>query len=95
MNAKYRDKTVYVHVLDWSPRRGRRGPSTAQPHADQPDTLILPALKEKIVSVRVLTGNGTGAFTQSDNQVTITLPADQHDDLDTIFALDCDNNVEP
>jgi len=93
----YRDKTVYVHVLDWSPRRasGRREPLAAQSRADQPDTLILPALTQKILAARVLTGNGKAAFTQSDNQVTITLPVDQHDALDTILALDCDSNVEP
>jgi len=92
--ATCRGKTVYVHILSWTPpARGPRGAATAP--AASPDTLILPALQQKIVAVRVLTGDGKATFTQSPAQVTLTLPVDKHETVDTIIALDCQTNVEP
>jgi alpha-L-fucosidase len=59
------------------------------------DTLVLPALKEKIASARALTRDGPVAFTQSDSNVTLSFPVEKHDALDTIIALECATNIEP
>lgn len=95
--ATYRGKTLYVHILSWSPvaASGRRGASTSAATPEQPDTLLLPALRQKITAVRVFTSDGAATFTQSETGVTLKLPAEKHDALDTIVALECDANVEP
>jgi alpha-L-fucosidase len=79
--ATYRGKTIYVHILGWP--------------AGQPDTLVLPALTQKITTVRVLTGDGVATFTQSEADVTLRLAAEKHDGLDTIVALECETDVAP
>jgi alpha-L-fucosidase len=78
----YRGKTIYVHVLSW-----------ASAAAKPSDALVLPALKQKITGTRVLTG-GTATLTQTEAGVTIKLPVDKRDTLDTIIALECETNVE-
>jgi alpha-L-fucosidase len=105
--ATCRGKTVYVHILSWAPvpapaRRGRGAPAetpaptpTPTVATAHPDTLVLPALKQKIAGVRLLTGDGTVTFTQSDSNVSLKLPVEKHDALDTIIALECETNVEP
>ena len=86
--STYRGKTIYVHVLRWTP-------ATAATTAEQPDTLVLPALKQKITGARVLTSDGRATFAQSDKEVRLQLPAEKHDVLDTILALECAADVEP
>jgi alpha-L-fucosidase len=88
--ATYRGKTVYVHVLNWAPPAAR-----GQPAGAPQETLVLPALRQKLTGVRVLTGDGVATFTQTPTQVTLQLPLDKHDALDTILALDCETDVEP
>ena len=95
--ATYRGKTVFLHVMKWSPSLppDQREHSTTNTVANPTDTLVLPALKQKIEGLRVLTGSGKARFTQSESQVAITLAVEQHDPLDTIIALDCDHSIEP
>ena len=81
--ATYRGKTIYMHILSW-----RRA-------AEQTDTLVLPALKQKIKGVRLLTSKSPAAFTQSESGITLQVPPEEHDALDTILALDCETKVEP
>ena len=81
--ATYRGKTIYVHVLGWGPA------------AAQSDTLVLPALKQKVRNVRVITSDGAVRFTQGEGEVTLQLPTEKHDALDTILALECETPVEP
>ena len=45
--------------------------------------------------MRVLTGDGMATFTQSEAEVTLRLPVEKHDALDTIVALECESNVQP
>jgi alpha-L-fucosidase len=97
--ATYRGKTIYVHVLSWAPVAGSRRqgapPATVAATAEQPDKLVLPALKQKITGVRVLTSDGVARFAQSETEVTLQLPVEKHDPLDTILALECEAKVEP
>jgi alpha-L-fucosidase len=95
--ATCRGKTIFVHILSWAPRAasGQQRASPATATVPQLDTLVLPALKQKITDVRVLTGDGVATFTQSEAEVTLRLPAEKHDALDTIVALDCEANVQP
>jgi len=98
--ATFRGKTVYVHILSWAPVPAprRRGAPAAAPPAvvSQPDTLVLPGvLKQKVVRARVLTGDGAVTCAQNDAGVTLKLPVEKHDSLDTIIALECETNVEP
>jgi alpha-L-fucosidase len=89
--ATFRGKTIYMHVLSWAVPSGRG----AAPAKAPSDTLVLPPLKQKITSARLLTADGAATFTQGDSQITLTLPIEKHDDLDTIIALDCDQDVKP
>jgi alpha-L-fucosidase len=81
--ATYRGKTIYVHILSWVPvaTSGRRGapPATVAASTEQPDTLTLPALRQKIASARLLTSDGSVSFTQSASAVTLKLPVEKHD----------------
>jgi len=81
--ATYRGKTIYVHVLSWR---------SAAEHSEK---LVLPALRQKIRRVRLLTSDGVAKFTQSETEIAIQLPAEKHDALDTILALECETNVAP
>jgi alpha-L-fucosidase len=61
------------------------------------DTLNLPAIKPRIKSARVLTG-GTATWHQTAGGIEISVPAPQRDEIDTIIALDLDQDaagIEP
>jgi len=53
------------------------------------DTLHLPAIPAKVTAVRVLTG-GSVEFAQSDQGLTLTVPAADHDAMATLIVLDLD-----
>jgi alpha-L-fucosidase len=53
------------------------------------EQVVLPAIEKKIVASRVLTG-GTATVTQTAEGITISVPAANRQDIDTIVALDLD-----
>ena len=73
---------VFLHILKVPGASGLAG--------GQPAIVKLPALKQTIVSAHVLTGDGHATFTQTDSNVTLTLPRESLDPLDTIIKLECD-----
>lgn len=61
------------------------------------DTLDLPAIPAKVTAARVLSGGSVG-FKQSDESLTLTVPAANHDAIDTLISLDLDKpamEIEP
>ncbi len=70
--------SIYVHVLNWPG-----------------ETLVLPnlALGRQVTNSQVLTG-GSATVTQSVNGITITVPAANHDPIDTIIRLDLNGSAE-
>jgi alpha-L-fucosidase len=56
------------------------------------DTLSLPPIPRKIVSCRLLTG-GTPEIEQTDRAVTIKVPAEYRQELDTILAVQLDGSA--
>jgi len=53
------------------------------------DTLELPAIPAKVTAARLLTG-GSVEFRQSDQGLTLKVPAFNHDAMDTLIALEID-----
>ena len=56
------------------------------------DTVELPPIPAKILDCTLLTG-GTVKFKQSDDQITITVPKEHQDELDTIAVLTIDQDA--
>jgi len=73
-----KSNSIYVHVLNWSG-----------------ETLVLPnlALGRQITNSQMLTG-GSAVVAQSVNGITITVPAANHDPIDTIIRLDLNGSAE-
>ena len=70
--STYKDKTVYLHVAQWSGGR-----------------LDLPPLKSQVLKCTALTSpDAKVACEQSQQSLTISLPAAQQDNIDTIIALE-------
>ncbi len=59
----------------------------------QSEELKLPPLPVKVVRIEALTG-GEPKFTQSDEAVTVSLPAAKRDEIDTILALEVEGSAE-
>jgi len=57
------------------------------------EQLLLPAIPVKILGAKAITG-GDASFSQTSNQVVISLPASARDDLDSIVALDLDSTAD-
>jgi alpha-L-fucosidase len=80
--STYRDRTVYIHILDWG-AVGKR--------------LVLPPIKPRIVSASMLTG-GTPTVKQTRKGVEIAVPASHQQGPDTIVILQLDGSaaaIEP
>ena len=57
------------------------------------DSIVLPPLPRKILAATVLTG-GNAEVTQTETGITVSVPPQHHDALDTIVALELDGPVE-
>lgn len=89
----YRDKTIYLHILNWrrtAPAGSRRGPTPPEP-----EEMLLPAMKQKIVAAKCLTAPAAKVdLTQTGDAVFVRLPRENHDPVDTIIALECEESIK-
>ena len=56
------------------------------------DTITLPGISKKIIASSVLTG-GSVKVDQSDQQIAITVPTENHQDIDTLIKLELDGSA--
>jgi alpha-L-fucosidase len=70
-----KNKTIFVHVRDWSD-----------------ETVHLPAIPAQVLDSRVLTG-GQAVVKQTDAGISIQVPTQDRQTLDTIIALELDRSA--
>jgi alpha-L-fucosidase len=69
-----RDNRIYIHVFDWP---------------DEGEVITLPPINRKVLKSSLLTG-GKAEVKQSDKGITISVPASDRQQVDTIIAIDLD-----
>ncbi len=96
----YRDKTIYLHVLNWrrlpAGAARQRGAPAGTAGTAEPEEMALSALKQKIISATCLNAPAAKVtVSQTDAGVMVALPRENHDPFDTIIALQCDAAITP